>query len=56
MDDINTTTGTLEADEDILSYAVSDEAIEAAAGIEGGVFINTLVPTNNGDWHPMCCR
>ena len=28
------TTGTLEADEDILSYTVSDEAIEAAAGIE----------------------
>ena len=33
MDDPNTTTGTLvEADEDILNYAISDEAIEAAAG------------------------
>ncbi len=37
----NTTTGTVEADEDILTYTVSDEAIEAAAGIGGGVFINT---------------
>ncbi len=32
MDDLNTTPGTLEADEDILTYTVSDEAIEAAAG------------------------
>ena len=32
MDDPNNTTGTLEADEDILTYTVSDEAIEAAAG------------------------
>jgi hypothetical protein len=35
MDDPNTTTGILdEADEDILTYTVSDEALEAAAGIE----------------------
>jgi hypothetical protein len=33
MDDINTT-DTLDADEAILTYTVSDEAIEAAAGIE----------------------
>jgi hypothetical protein len=33
MDDPNTTTtGILEADEDIFIYTVSDEAIEAAAG------------------------
>jgi hypothetical protein len=32
MYDPNNTTGSLEADEDILSYTVSDEAIEAAAG------------------------
>jgi hypothetical protein len=42
MDDSNTTTtGILEADEDILTYTVSDEATEAAAGIErggGGVY------------------
>ena len=36
MDDHNITTGTLEADEDILTYTVSDEAIEAVAGIERG--------------------
>jgi hypothetical protein len=34
MDDPNTTTGTLEVDEDILFYAVSDEALEAAADTE----------------------
>jgi hypothetical protein len=34
MDDPNTTTGTHEADEDILSYTVSDDALEAAADIE----------------------
>jgi hypothetical protein len=36
--DNSTTTGTLDqADEDILSYTVSDEALEAAAGTEGGL-------------------
>jgi hypothetical protein len=35
MDDPNTT-GTLKADEDILTDTVSDEATEAAAGIERG--------------------
>lgn len=37
MDDSSTTTTTLdqaEADEDILTYTVSDEALEAAAGTE----------------------
>jgi hypothetical protein len=34
MDDPNTITATLEADEDILSYTVSDEALEAAADTE----------------------
>ena len=37
LDDPNTTTGTLEADEAILTYTVSDEALEAAAGTLGGV-------------------
>jgi hypothetical protein len=58
MDDFNTTTGTIEPDEDILTYTASDEAIEAAAGIEkGGVFIVTTPwgITNNGDWHLLCC-
>ena len=35
-DDNNTTAGLDQADEDILSYTVSDEALEAAAGTEGG--------------------
>jgi hypothetical protein len=43
LDDPNTTTGTLEADEDILTCTVSDEAIEAAAGVEEGGY--TLVPS-----------
>jgi hypothetical protein len=36
MDDPNTTTRTLEADEDILTPTVSDDALEAAAGSLGG--------------------
>jgi hypothetical protein len=36
MDDQNNTTGTLEADEEILTYTVSDEAIEAAADFGAG--------------------
>ena len=44
MDDPNTTTGTHETDEDILTYTVSDEALEAAAGTERGiVFRRTLL-------------
>jgi hypothetical protein len=35
MDDPNTTTGTFESDE--VTYTVSDEAIEAAAGRIGGL-------------------
>jgi|GraSoiStandDraft_35_1057300.scaffolds.fasta_scaffold2545766_1 hypothetical protein len=34
MGDHNTTTATLEADEDFLTYTVSDEALEAAADTE----------------------
>ncbi len=35
MDDTSTTTGNLDkADEDILTYTVSDEVLEAAAGTE----------------------
>ena len=37
MDDTSTTTATLDqADEEILTYTVSDEALEAAAGTERG--------------------
>jgi hypothetical protein len=34
MDDPNITTGALDAHEDILTYTVSDEALEAAADTE----------------------
>jgi hypothetical protein len=44
MDDPNNTTGTLEANEDILTCTVSDEAIEAAAGIERGEGASILPP------------
>ena len=38
MDDPNNTTGTLDqTDEDILTSTLSDEALEAAAGEEGGL-------------------
>jgi hypothetical protein len=36
MDGPNNTTGTLETEEDILTYTVSDEAIEAAASTGWG--------------------
>jgi hypothetical protein len=32
----NTTAGLEQADEEILTYTVSDEALEAVAGTEGG--------------------
>jgi hypothetical protein len=57
MDEFSTTSDTLDqADEDILTYTASDEALEAAAGIENP-FINTTPWgwTNNGDWQPACC-
>ena len=38
-DSSNTTAGLDQADEDILSYTVSDEALEAAAGTEGGLIV-----------------
>jgi hypothetical protein len=44
MDDPNNTTVPLEADEDILTYTVSDEAIEAAAGIEIGAKASAIPP------------
>jgi hypothetical protein len=49
MDDPNNAPGTLEADEDILTYTVSDEAIEAAAGFERGVAAATC-------WPPFSCN
>jgi hypothetical protein len=53
MDDQNNTTGTLvEADEAILTYTASDEALEAAAGTDG-----VSLPTNtlNLPGEDRCC-
>jgi hypothetical protein len=51
MDDPNTTTtGTLEADEDILTYTASDEAIEAAAGIDRGRLLLLRAGDAIHDW------
>jgi hypothetical protein len=44
LDDPNTTPATLEADEEILTYTIADEAIEAAAGIERGKAASYLPP------------
>jgi hypothetical protein len=44
MDDPNNTTGTLEADEDILTHTVSDAALEAAADIERVERVETWTP------------
>jgi len=49
MDNTSTTTGTLDqTDEDILTYTVSDEALEAAAGTERGA------RSNYWDWLLTC--
>ena len=50
MDDPNNTTGTLDADEDILTYTVSDEAIEAAATAAAGA-----EPTHGVSYFAGCC-
>jgi hypothetical protein len=57
MDDPNNTTGTLEADEDILNYTVSDEAIEAASGIERWEGLNTTPAgfSMYPDFPKACC-
>ena len=50
MDDCSTTTTTLDqADEDILTSTVSDEALEAAAGTEKGDWSQHLATYN------VCC-
>jgi hypothetical protein len=46
MDDPSTTSDTLDqADEEILTPTISDEAIEAAAGSEGGVAATDIQST-----------
>ena len=49
MDDPNTTTGTFESDEDILTYTASDEALEAAATAAG------VEPTHGVSYFAGCC-
>jgi hypothetical protein len=45
MDDCSTTTGTLDqTDEEILTYEVSDEALEAAAGGQQPSFMSGCPP------------
>ena len=44
------TTNLDQADEDILSYTVSDEALEAAAGTQVGLTGSTFVVTPAGCW------
>jgi uncharacterized cupin superfamily protein len=44
---------TFEADEDILSYTVSDEAIEAAAGMEREAVDTAMWRCTSGVWTCM---
>jgi hypothetical protein len=59
MDDSSSTTATLDqADEDILTYEVSDEALEAAAGTDrGGYSFYTFGGTGGcaGERKPQEC-
>jgi hypothetical protein len=41
-----------QADEDILTYGLSDEALEAAAGTDRGAFLSF---TMNFHYGPPCC-
>ena len=50
MDDPNNTTG---SDEDILTYTVSDEAIEAAAGMEREAVDTAMWRCTSGVWTCM---
>jgi hypothetical protein len=42
-----------QADEDVLAYTISDEALEAAAGTERGPFQLSVQDTLRGG--PFCC-
>jgi hypothetical protein len=53
MDESSPTTGTLEVDEDILTYTVSDEAIEAAAGMEREAVDTAMWRCTSGVWTCM---
>jgi hypothetical protein len=51
-DDSNTAIDAIQTDEDILTSTVSDEALEAAAGTEGGVLYSVRYPTRQSQ---SCC-
>jgi hypothetical protein len=57
MDDTSTTTATLDqADEEILTYTVSDEALEAAAGTERGALKRTTAGVSPSALRgSLCC-
>ena len=58
MDDTSTTTSALDqTDEDILTYDVSDEALEAAAGRERGVVLRAQAISQFGQTDNLfsCC-
>ncbi len=54
MDDPSTTTANLDqADEETLTYNVSDETLEAAAGTKAGTYSYGFVTSNT--YCPGCC-
>jgi hypothetical protein len=53
-DSSNTAAGLDQADEDILTYTVSDEALEAATGIERGGVIYPTWTCSNALWPQQC--
>jgi hypothetical protein len=56
MDDISTTTAALDpTDEEILTYTVSDETLQEAAGIERGVSRHRLVTWVTYGGYLTCC-
>ena len=54
MDDPTTTATLDQADEDILTYTASDEALEAAAGTERGVPYSYVSPTSPYQCGGLC--
>jgi hypothetical protein len=57
MGEISTTSATLDqTDEDVLSYTVSDEALEAAAGIEKQSGLNTYTAIPGCPYCQRCSR
>jgi hypothetical protein len=53
-DDNNTASDAIQIDEDVLSYTASDEALEAAAGIEGAALSFLFCPDTQQQWRFGC--